>query len=148
MLAKKICGPRDVVLFNDKAIDSKASDFEKYREDLFDIKQGHVVFNDGMVPTLFTIKPMTSKQKRFAYFLEHPQRRVEYVVRFGLVGVRDYRVVDDLGNDIGMKPVETMVHAEYGTIVSDAWLDDCPLGPLELEVLSTMITYISDASPL
>ena len=146
-LGRRICGPRWVVLPYDPALDDIKSDFDGYRESLFDI--GKVVVRPGEQPSRFKISPLTEKQKRVARAHDTGSHEfAELVFRCGILEVDNYPVQSDDGSTVDPSPPDRLDRGALGESATVEWLNSSRIAHSDIEVLAAMIWRLSEARPL
>lgn len=149
IMRKKVTEPIDIVLLHDPAIDMEKSDLSAYVDD-YDTE--HLVYKDGLRPTIFKLKQLTEPQKDFLdrYSMETQSRtRAKWAIRFALANV-DNLLTDVDGQIVPADPITFQkIHGVPGTVVKDSWLNQSGLGTEELSALMTAIVMHSEVmSPL
>jgi hypothetical protein len=147
MLGKKIVGPRDAVVGWDPAVDQDASDFEAYREALFDADSGSVKFHPGATPTRWRIGPLTAAQLRHARALpDVGTDRIDYVFCCGIHGISNY-VIEDPAGEHEVKQPDRKPRPGMGDMASLEWLRDSGIAVQDVEAVAAMILLISEPRP-
>lgn len=158
MFRRRVVGPREVVIawrsksgaiIADPAVDLESSDLQAYRDAMFsqEAREKHIKLLPGEQATLWTIKPASRKQKRFAV----EARSNEYLfselwVRFSVLRVGNREEVDDAGDvrHLAIQPDRKDRGGELGECASDDWIEQLKLVDDELTGLACMAQHITD----
>ncbi len=127
----------------DPAIDIEASDLDAYWTSLFDLQ--HIKIKDGELPTYFTIKPLTRRQKDAVDVLTGEKALSSWYIRCSLVKLFNYQIMDSNGK-IGDAPHPVIKkHGEVGEIATEDWLDKVCFTTDVKNALCIAIMAISEA---
>jgi hypothetical protein len=141
-LGRRIFTQTEFIAHEDDAIDHQKSDYAAYIETL-DPKK--LAFVEGREPTRFTIRPLTYEQRQHSETIDAAPSRIEFLVRCGLVGVKNYLVMSPDGGETELTQPQMAREGRFGEIVTRAWLAEANLPWSQQLALATAIGGISDA---
>lgn len=141
MLNRQVLDAVEIILPIDDAIADLAS-YSDYVESRFE--ESKLALKDDSTPTRFRVKQLTHRQIMHSQDLDGSARS-EYLVRCGLLAIRDYAVVT--GEEKASLPaVRRKTDPTHGDLVERRWLDEANLGSYVIGSLATAIESISHAS--
>ena len=148
MLKRKILGSVRFVCKFDPAVDHAACSYESYVSS--DFNEENLAFVTGAEPTVWTIAPLTRRQKSLVAQFKGRQRW-EILVQCGLRAVSGYGIVDEHGQTTELGPPQREPWSavpEMGPMITDAWLDKANLLDQELEAVAEAVWAITEVRPL
>lgn len=128
----------------DPSVKSGHSDFVKEN---FDFSK--LTLDDKTKPTVFTIKPLTRRQKMVCDNMNGANLKWS-IVQFGLVSVDDYEWEGVTGQKVQLPPVKFSDSGAdgFGKFIDDKWLDEANFTQDELDELISAIIKVGEARPL
>lgn len=135
MIGKSVILSAQVVLEGDPAI--IGGDYQAYIDSGYDLSK--LQLDTSERPTIFSIKPLTYRQKMQRDSLGGTMDKIFYTLRCGLTGIENYLVFDH-GQVRELDPLQL----ENG-MVSEAWLEKTSLPSDHLLQVAVAISAISEA---
>jgi len=150
MIGKYIVGPRRVaiaykmndVIVADPAIDILQSNLDHYQSSLFELEW--LKYLPGEKPSLFTIQPLTRRQKDAAESMSMRERSAWYL-RCSLLGTSNYQVLKQDNSLSEIASPERIQNGSYGLMAPEMYIDELDLPEQYLLGLMLMIRHISEA---
>jgi len=140
MLGRKIYGEVRLVLRDDPAVIKES--YADYADAGFDFTK--LKFVEGQSPTVFTVRPMTYRQKMAFEEKANIVQKIEFAVRCGLVAVSNFTIEKADGTRMEPPPIKHIDQPPYGLMVAQEWLEGAGIQTAYLVEIGTAIISITE----